>query len=604
MRNKYSLSLCYFSRQVFLFLLISFFLTGNTGPAYSQTNFTTTERITFAAYRYGQWDLYSIAPDGSDPHQLTDDAFEETDPAYSPDGTKIAFASRREQNWDVYVLDLTSGKETRLTKSPHYDGAPAWSPDGKQVAYESYQSGDLDIWLVGAAGEDSPVNLTSNSPAGDFAPAWSPDGRTIAFTSWRQDNKDLYLLDLESQALTHLTKTPTAEEYPIWQPAGAKLAFVVDNLGDREIFALDIPVAKTLGVLEPLSASAQPLPVTWLGRTDGPAWSPTGDQIAGVFHRWDGEIIAVQTLGAKHQLPHLLTPPIAIQGRLTWHGEAVNTGRRVATLTDPGPSPLYQERLSPNTEPTSEPYNMVRMNDVDTGTPWLADTVNDSFLAWRFRVRDEVGYDFMSKLSDASRDLAQFSDTTQYASWHKSGRAVDTLFDYFLDGKLAHEIVREDYSGNTYWRVFLRCVDQSGRCGRPLTANSWDYSAKAREETAPEQGGIEKENLSGYYIDFTALGREYGWERISSYDDKEFGWTWHFLAFEYWHYQKTAAVGLGRTSRLTWYQGMHDIYPLKELDKYFTWQQMRSVGDDEHLIAIKGVPLPLEAKPWWVLVEP
>jgi TolB protein len=246
---------------------------------------------------------------------------------------------------------------------------------------------------------------------------------------------------------------------------------------------------------------------------------------------------------------------------------------------------------------------MVRMNDVETGTPWLADTVNDSFLAWRFRLRDEVGYDFMGKLSDAARDLAQFSDTTQYASWHKSGRAVDTLFDYHLNGELAHEIVREDYSGNTHWRVFLRCADQSGRCGRPLTATPWDYSARARTRVAPEQGGIEKENLSGYYLDFTALGREYGWERISSYDDNDYSWTWHFLAFEYWHYQKMVAVGLGRTGRLTWYQAMQDIYPPDELDKYFTWRQMRSVGDDEHLIAIKGVPLPLEAKAWWALVK-
>ena len=48
----------------------------------------------------------------------------------------------------------------------------------------------------------------------------------------------------------------------------------MDNLGDREIFTLDIPVAKSLGVLEPLPADTQPLPLTWLGRTDGPAWSP------------------------------------------------------------------------------------------------------------------------------------------------------------------------------------------------------------------------------------------------------------------------------------------------------------------------------------------
>ncbi|MBI1881250.1 MAG: TolB family protein [Chloroflexi bacterium] len=590
----------------FLTALLAFLcLTMSAVPTHSQTQLITpAERIAFAAFRHGQWDIYSIAPDGSDPRQLTNAAAEDTDPAYSPDGTKIAFASRRDGNWDVYVLDLQGGEETRLTSSPHYDGAPAWSPDGQQIAYESYQNGDLDIWLVDAAGADAAANLTSDSEAGDFAPAWSPDGRTLAFTSWRQGSKDLYLLDLENEALTHLTSTPTAEEYPVWQPDGSQLAFVIDNLGDREVFAVDIAASNARGVLDILpKPEPQPMPVTWLGRTDGPAWGPAGDRIAAVFHRWDGEIIAIQTPGADHELPQLLTEPIIVQGRLTWHAEAINAGQTVATLADIGVSPLYEEQLFPNDDSEPEPYDLVRMNDVETGTPWLADTVNDSFLAWRFHIRDEVGYDFMSQLSDATRDLAQYSDTTQYASWHKSGRAIDTLFDYHLGAELAHEIVREDYSNNTYWRVFLRCTDQTGRCGRPLVANPWNYSTRARTVIAPEQGGIEKENLSGYYIDFTALGLEYGWERISSYDDEEFGWTWNFIAFEYWHYQKMVAVGPGRTGRLTWYQAMSDIYPPDELNKYFTWQKMRAVGDDGHLIALKGVPLPLEVKPWWALVE-
>jgi hypothetical protein len=30
---------------------------------------------------------------------------------------------------------------------------------------------------------------------------------------------------------------------------------------------------------------------------------------------------------------------------------------------------------------------------------------------------------------------------------------------------------------------------------------------------------------------------------------------------------------------------------------------MRQLGDKPHLIALKGVPLPLEVKPWWALVK-
>jgi hypothetical protein len=48
---------------------------------------------------------------------------------------------------------------------------------------------------------------------------------------------------------------------------------------------------------------------------------------------------------------------------------------------------------------------------------------------------------------------------------------------------------------------------------------------------------------------------------------------------------------------------MLDIYPPETLERFFTWQKMRSLDEDPHLIALKGVPLPLEVKPWWNLVE-
>ena len=107
---------------------------------------------------------------------------------------------------------------------------------------------------------------------------------------------------------------------------------------------------------------------------------------------------------------------------------------------------------------------------------------------------------------------------------------------------------------------------------------------------APDQGGVEKPVLNGYYVDLTALAREYGWQPISSWDDPDFSWTWHFKAFEYWHYQKTDG--------LPWYAAMQEVYAQTNLDEYFTYHQMLELGDYPFLIALKGIPLPAEARLW------
>lgn len=573
--------------NVYLTLLTIILTCLTTTSAFAQSP-ATAERIALAAYRNGQWDIYAIGLDGQSIYQLTNDPYEDSDPAYSPDGSQIAYASRRNKNWDIYLIDLQTGQQRQVTTVAAYDGAPAWHPDGQSLAYESYQSGDLEVWQVALADQSTPVNLTTYPEVGDFAPAWHPDGKQLAFSSWRAGNNDIWLLDTSNGNVSSLTSSPAAETGALWSPDGNRLMFVQDNLGSREVFS------------RALTNDTPPVAITWLGRSDGPVWSPDGDTIAVIFQRWDGSrVMQVPTRQTTHRLPQPLTELATIQGRLSWHPAAIDFGQPLSTLQDIGPSPLYEERLTPNIDPEAEPYNLIRQNDIDSGSPWLADTVDDSFQAWRQRMQAEVGYDFLQQLSDMHRDASSNSETSQYASWHKSGRAIDTLFDYFVDDQLVHEIVKEQYGGETYWRVFLRCQNQSGQCGRPLTANPWNYSARARTEIAPEQGGIEKPNLSGYYLDLTALANEYGWKRISSYEDEDYSWTWHFLAFEYWHYQRQFSVD----QSVNWYRAMQEVYPQATLDEYFTWQKMVDAGEDPYLVALKGVPIPLEMKPWWALIQ-
>jgi len=558
-----------------LSIFISFAILSATPVTPSRAETQARAQIAFTAFRNGQWDIFSISPDGENLTQLTTDSFEERDPVFSPDGTQLAFAANRNNNWDIYILDLQSGKERQLTSHPHYDGAPAFSPDGEYLAFESFRSGDLDVWLINLTTDTAPQNLTADSSAGDFVPAWGKDSDTLFFASWRAGDSDIWALNLQSGVLTQHTTESTSETHPVWNTVQSKLAYLRNHLGQTDIW------------VENENENHRPL--TWLGSMGQSTFDPSGKSLAGVLELANGERLI--RLDDASPVPKYLTPLALLRGGIDWHQNAIIFGTPIeGTLA----LPVYDEAVTPSTSLYGEPYDLVRLNDLQTGIPWLADRVDDSFSAMRFHLRDEVGYDFLGELSEALRPLNFFSDASQYSSWHKSGRAFDTRFD--LPGQKL-QIVKEEIGGDVYWRVFLRCEDQSGRCGTPATARPWDYSGNARTVLAPGQGGVEKTPLYGYYVDFTALARTYGWERIASHDDEEnFSWTWHFKAFEYWHFQKPIKDGKGLSN---WYQAVSEVYPPDEVSEYFTWDKMRAADESPQLVFLKGAPTPPSATRWW-----
>lgn len=544
-------------------------------------------RVAFAAFRNGQWDLYSVAPDGSDLRRLTDDRDQERDPAWSPDGKKLAFAARRNRNWDVYLLNTEDGAVARLTDSPAYDGAPAWSPDGERIAFESYRAGDLDIWAMNADGSEQTA-LTDGEPAGDFGPAWSPDGRSIAFSSWRKGDRDIWILDTTSGEATQWTNGDSFEDAPAWSPDGKRLAFVLETNEGRAIY--------TGEVARPPANGGPIQRATWWSREDSPAWSPDGERLALVERRYDGEAVVTWRPGALGELPAPLTAIATVEGRISWSDEAPAWGKPLSTLTDDGPSPLYKEELTPPPEGHKHPYWEPRMDDLDVTIPRLCSVVDDSFKALRARLLAESGYDFLGSLSEAMRPYDFFSDVSDSCSWHKAGRAFDTLFDLQADDGQGLEIAREDTGGETYWRVFIRCKAQDGSCGRPLTVNPWNWTANARTRLAPDEGGLPKAVPNGYYVDLTALAREYGWLRIPSWDVDDFSWKWHFKGFEYWHFQKREG--------LPWYEAMLQLYETGEMERYYTWELMLKAGQDPYITYAKGIPMPADEAQRWNMVRP
>ena len=123
-----------------------------------QPNWSPTgERILFQRRDPGSddWDIYTMAPDGSDLRLVTDQASSDTDASWSPDGRYIVYSSDYGDlpTPNIFVIPAEGGTPIRVTfNGTHEDGAPSWSPDGRFIVFESHPGEDEDtpssLWRI------------------------------------------------------------------------------------------------------------------------------------------------------------------------------------------------------------------------------------------------------------------------------------------------------------------------------------------------------------------------------------------------------------------------------------------------------------------------
>ena len=139
--------------------------------------------IAFFAYRDGGYDLWAIAPDGSNQHKLTWGAFDDREPTWSHDGTRVAFSSDRGSplgsDYNIWTIDVRSGELKQITKDPADDFMPSWSPDDKEIAFASTREDQQAAWAVNlATGAERKVG-TPYSRGRIDAPSWGADGSIV-----------------------------------------------------------------------------------------------------------------------------------------------------------------------------------------------------------------------------------------------------------------------------------------------------------------------------------------------------------------------------------------------------------------------------------------
>src|SRR5207245_266438 len=102
----------------------------------------------------------------------------------------------REVRRHLHVFDVDKKRSFQLTGGAYDDSQPAWSPDGRWIAFTSNRTADpdanqnTDIFVIAARPGEQPRGITT-SEGRDASPAFSPDGRSIAYLAGG-DPKDMW----------------------------------------------------------------------------------------------------------------------------------------------------------------------------------------------------------------------------------------------------------------------------------------------------------------------------------------------------------------------------------------------------------------------------
>jgi serine/threonine protein kinase/Tol biopolymer transport system component len=137
--------------------------------------------IVFSSDRGGQFDLYTKAAGGGGQEQpLLHSEEMKVACDWSRDGRYIAFQSLgKKTNWDLWVLPTSGDRKPILfLQTPFNETRPAFSPDGKWLAYQSNESGRPEIYVQNFPG---PGGKWQVSTAGGVEPAWRADGKELFY---------------------------------------------------------------------------------------------------------------------------------------------------------------------------------------------------------------------------------------------------------------------------------------------------------------------------------------------------------------------------------------------------------------------------------------
>ena len=175
----------------------------------------------------------------------------------------VGYLDRRRTH--LYVFDVAAKSQTQVTSGDFDDDEPSWSPDGTRIAFTSNRSMpdpdrtyNADIWVVAANNKDQgahPTQVTAN-PGEDHSAAWSPDGKWIAYSSqldpklFQYSTKQIAVVPApelggkpgEAKVLTRALDRMATE--PKFSLDGKSIYFIADDDGTQNLCLVEVATQK------------------------------------------------------------------------------------------------------------------------------------------------------------------------------------------------------------------------------------------------------------------------------------------------------------------------------------------------------------------------
>lgn len=181
--------------------------------------------ILYTSDRSGNKDIWSKKTSGGFAKPLSFHSADDLAPVVSPDGKRIAFVSRRQDAaGDIHIMGIKGEKKSGLKGIKHplfEDSEPAWFPDGERLLFASRTPGDQSSMLM-TANLSSLIAQPLGSVKGTQARVF-PDGLKIVYVN----QGSLYVYDEEKHRSVRITQANGPQDgQPFIAQNGKTLLFI------------------------------------------------------------------------------------------------------------------------------------------------------------------------------------------------------------------------------------------------------------------------------------------------------------------------------------------------------------------------------------------